>query len=321
MISLYYLLVAAALLEFSLLRVLIRLGPMAPADAAMDALFNGLLTLGLAAVNAMVALSLALLGWRWVAAARSGCARQALPASVGLLAGVALAGRGLLLQGAEGTAVSAGVIVVAMSLGVATSGMGWQKQLYLLGPLASYVLLVASYAAPETGPGVWRSSPGLHFFAEALAVAAAAAVPIAFRPPWRRGAAMGAGGVAAGFLGMFAVGSWAPAVLIMWNLGFSLWLPLPLYAIALGLYSYTALALYATGGARVAPVSLVLLALGGLKLDYGPYALLALVGFLGLADPLIGAGAGRPVRTVTNPATDTLRVGSGESPDGRPVRP
>lgn len=308
MISLYYFLAAAALLEFSLLRVLVRLGPMAPPGAAMDALFNGLLTLGLAAVNVMVVLSLALLGWRWVVTARSGRARQALPASMALLAGVALAGRGLLLPGAEGMAVSAGVILVAMSVGVATSGMGWQKQLYLLCPLVSYILLVASYVAPEPAPGVWRSSPGLHFFAEALAVAAAAAAPIAFRPPWRRGAAMGAAGVAAGFLGLFGVGSWAPAVLITWNLGFSLWLPLPLYAIALCLYSYTALALYAAGGARVASVSLVLLALAGLKLDYGPYALLALNGFLGLADPLIGVGAG----------CGTARI-SGSTPSSTPA--
>lgn len=306
--SLYHLLLGTACLEFLLLRVLVRLGPIAPAGSVMDALFDGILALGLVALNSMVVVGLAWLLLRWLEAVRSRAAVRGIAAALAIAAGAAAVGSGMVLPGPDGTAATAGVVAAAMCLGVITSPCSPRRRLYLLLPLSSYSVLAASYVGSEATLGPFLNFP-FHTLAEGIAVAAAIVSPVVFGSPWRLGSALVGAASAAAFLALFEARPWLPATLLMWNLGFSLWLPLPLYAAALAVFIYTLFARHGKGGGQLPTASLILLALGGLKLDYGPYALLALTAFMGLASPGIQA-VSRAAASSQRPPFERHPVGS-----------
>jgi len=282
--SLDHLLLSAACLEFLLLRVFVRLGPIAPAGSVMDGLFDGLLTLGLVALNSMVVVGLAWLLLGWFEAVRSRAAARGIAAAVAMVAGAAAVGSGLVLPGPDGAVVTAGIVVAAMGLGVLAARCSPRRRLYLLLPLSSYALLAASYAGSGAVLGPSSGFLGAHALAEGVAVGAAIVSPMVLGSPWRGRPALASATIAAAFLVLVGARPWLPGTLLMWNLGFSLWLPLPLYAVGLALFMYTLLARPTGRGGNLPRACLLLLALGCLKLDYGPYALLGLTGLLGLAN-------------------------------------
>lgn len=203
-------------------------------------------------------------------------------------AGGAVLSAGILIPGSGGLLVSSLLALAALATALLYRMTEKEGQPYPLLPLLSYGALLVYYAS-QSGSALGLSLPdAMPFYvgAEALAVAAGAAAPLLYRPPWQPRLAAVAAMIAGGFFALAWARPWILATMVMWNTGFSLWLPYSLYAVALGLYVYTVLALLGQGHeARRAAYGLLLLALGGLKLDYSPYALMALIGYVNLAWP------------------------------------
>lgn len=284
----HYLLIAAALSELALLRVTVRIGPFVPPGEAMDTLFSLLQTVGVAALNLLLLLGTVLLAWESLRAIGSGRRCKAVSGALALAAGGAIVAGQSVIPGSAALLASSILFLAALLVSLADRALSKGDTPYPLLPLLSYCALLAYYGL-QAGQafGLTVAEPvALYFSAEALAVAAAIAMPLVYRPPWRPGIAALAAGMGGTFLVLAWARPWILATMVMWNFGFSLWLPLPLYALALGLCSYTiaALAGLESPAPRVA-FGLLLVSLGGLKLDYSPYALLALIGFLTLAGP------------------------------------
>jgi hypothetical protein len=135
--------------------------------------------------------------------------------------------------------------------------------------------------------------------AEALAVAAALALPWSYRRPgtrWRRGHWVLGGGLGLVCLAALAARPWTVATLATWTVGFTLFLPGIVYAAAVGSAAATAAALSGSGRReRATAVGLLLVATAGLSLDSTYVAAVALAGTLLLADTAnIGPGRWRP---------------------------
>lgn len=298
-----YLFLGAALAEVVLLRVAIRVGPFFPADATADMLFGAMQIIGLAALNTMLILGVGLLAWECVEGTRSGQISRAMSAALA----VAAVAAGLALPSGSALLASALLFFAALLTSlpfVSQPLLALSPQPHRRGlrawtpwspgvagpllPLLSYASLSAYYGLQSAAVlGLVALDPvGLFWLGEALAVAAAIALPWAYRPSWQPRMALLAAGAGAAFLALGWGRSWLLGTMLMWNWGFSLWLPLPLYAVALATFLYTVLALLASRpSAPLVPMGLLLVGLGGLKLDYTPYMLLALIGFLGLGAP------------------------------------
>ncbi|MBI2886428.1 MAG: hypothetical protein HYY02_04390 [Chloroflexi bacterium] len=283
------LVVATALLELLLLRIAVRLGPVAPEGAGVDLVFTVLRVLGLASLNLFLILGAALLLWQALRAAAASSARGIIVGTVTIAAGAAILASGLVVQGAASLLASTVLLVVAMTAGWLWPTPSAVSRLYLLLPLLAAWSLAIHYALQGgalLGLSGLPHSTGAYLLAEALAVGGALAAPLFFRPGWRPRVALAAGGPALAFLVISLSRPWLLATLVMWNTGFTLWLPAPLYAAGLGLYLYTILALaWQSPQARRTAIALALLALGGLKPDYSPYALMLLLGYVNLAWP------------------------------------
>lgn len=279
--ALHRLLLAAVLAEFIIIRVLLRLGPVAPEGPQWDALFQGLQTVGLAALNLVVLAVLGALAVETAAAVRGPRAGAFAPAPVALGSAAVLSLVGALDAGAWGVLAGALALGVGTALPLALAGPaappGWLRALWLavfLG-LAGYHAAggAAALGAPVTPPAP------LYFALEALAVAAGLAVPLALRP--RRSVRIAAftGALVLVWAALALGRPWMLATLVMWNTGFALWLPAPLYMAALAGFLYTVLALAGGDAARRRhALGLMLLGAAGLNLDYAPYALLAVAG-------------------------------------------
>lgn len=292
----------SAVVEFALLRVFIRLGPVLPGGEALLPVYRAAEGLGLVALNlgtlaaaALVAVAAAGLDW-----ARP---RQAL-AGVALLAGALVnLGLGGLLALAPGPAVvvaQAGGTLGAAALLLAAQGAPPRTRL-ALGLVASALGLGLYYSLAQGAAGLGLALPGgglAPFLAEACALAAALALPWGLRPrPTRVDLGVGLG-LALAWLGFDLARHWIAAAMAMWTLSFSLFLPGPLYALGLGSATAGLLALRRQAGPAPA-AGLLLVFLAGLRLDFSYFALLALAGLAAhaaaLASPL-PAGAGRGVR-------------------------
>ena len=164
------LLVGAIILEFLLLRVAIRVGPLAPEGAGPDALFSLLQTLGLAALNLIVLLGALVLAWECFQVMRAGRVVGLLSGALALVVGGAVLGIGLVVPGPGGLSAGSLLLVIAMATALLCSAPTVKGRPYLLLPLLGYAAL-AGYYALNAGPMLGLELPGSpapYFLAEAL---------------------------------------------------------------------------------------------------------------------------------------------------------
>jgi hypothetical protein len=285
-------LLAAALAETVLLRIVTRAGVHVPKNAAVRdafeaASFLGSLAFNFASVLAIV-LAAAFLG-AITLRMRDGVARAAF----GVLTVAMLSGLGLSL--ATGAPAADALFGVAVALLVGFMGLSlagdrdsapgtrlavalivaayFSYQYYVLGHLFYRISDIA--AVPPLSITVLRAG-------EVLAVAAAAAAFLAWGVPrWRW---VGTGGVAvvgAVLLGLIAAGL-SPvstmAILALWTTGLSLFLPFPVYLLALALYLLTLVACWRSGSAFWTAAGLLLILLAGYMPEATYQHLLVLLG-------------------------------------------
>lgn len=294
---LLHLLVWSAVAEFLLLRIFLRLGPVLPVQEPLLPLYRGIETLGLAALNLAFLAACVLLV---TAAAGMGARPAARAAAALLLLAVAVnAGLGLLVglvPGAAATAVQAMATLVALVTLLATRRPSPGHLTIGLVVAAEGLALLQVLGQGATALGLPVPSTILLIFAaEALAIAAAIALPWSFGVrPSRRPAILGI------VLGLALIAAlltrpWILSTVAMWTVSFSLGLPGALYAVALGIAVAALPSLWRAGGAQgIAARGLLLVALAGLKLDYSYFALLALAGTVLLCRGLARVPAGEP---------------------------
>ena len=280
------LLVAAVLMEFLVMRVLLRIGPLLPENALWDTVFGWLQTIGLGAINLVVVVTISLLVWEGVQARRAGEGRQSFAVTLCMFTAMVLTILSVVDMGSTSLLASALGIGASATALLTLPVQDPRKQLFQ-GLLALIMLALTGYYGVKGAAGLgmhFPDSAAVYFLLEWLAVAAGLAVPFVFHPGWLPKTAAMAALVAILWATLFWLRPWTLATLVMWNTGFSLWLPSPFYAVGLGCFLYTMAGL-AQGGPpeKRAALGLLLLGAAGLKLDYSPYALMALLGCFLLA--------------------------------------
>jgi len=287
------LLVVAALLEFLLLRFVVRMGPALPSGEAVTTLLSWASNAGLLFLNVSVTAGLALLAVLLVALPREDRRVSAAPlwAAAALALGVFVAR----LAGPHVSELALGpvfilslnavsvltVLLIAFGAVVVRRGL---LPLTVLGVAYCAALLhYAAAIAPLVGGPAWGRGTSLAV-AEALLLLTGPAVLWTLRPSWRPRAALAATAIAVTYLALATARPWIASALVIWDFGFSSYLPSFVYALGLGTLVYAVLAL-ARDGRRgaLASMGLALVALGGLRLDYVHYSVLAVVGMLLLA--------------------------------------
>jgi hypothetical protein len=271
------LLAMAALAEFMLVRVALRLGPAFPAGRLIDAGFDATYWLGLWALNfagilaVVVLFILAVPGLRVARARLSPGIATACMAAVIVLGGwvLSMAGRastiGLIVQ----------VVVMAAAIVVMAIAAGWQgwRRWWLLGVSAAYVAASAHFLTRFAGAAA--GSSGALLIAEVTALSAAALTPLVWRVGWRPHLAVVAIVVAVLWAGFAASQPHIARFFVIWDLGLSS--PLPAWAFAIALAGLV----YGVVCARSQPAALgfAVVALAGLRFDNTYFALLSLAGF------------------------------------------
>lgn len=256
----------AAVAEFILLRVLLRLGPILPATPTTETIFRAVALGGTWALNAAVILGLVAVGL-WVREARR--RGWGLPeGAVGVTWVLLIAGS---LASPTGPMVlwPAALALTALSFGV--------RNRYPPAVLAGLTYGAAAAASP---PGLW---PGPGFWT-AMAEAGAVGLGLLFlaRGSVREERAKLAAGLVAGLiltLGLFVAGWFVKAVGI-WTVGLTFYLPAPLYGLALA-----GLVRELLSSHEPRRSGLLLMGLGGLRTDLSYFALLGLMGVLTWAGP------------------------------------
>ncbi len=254
---------AAALLEFGLLRIILRFGPFLPRTAVTDAIFAAVAFLGTAALNAAVLLGMAAVA-AWLLQSRTADPHLREAAVVVTAASL---GVGSFIWPEAPLAL---VWTAGLSLTALLSGLQGQPRLALLPALAYGAATVSHLPDPWPGTGFWVglaeaavTGLGLGFFAANLRTRSPALLAAGLVP----GLALVAGLSLAGFM-VRALGVWA--------LGVSFYLPAPLYGAALAGFVWQLLA----DRGSIRPLGLLLMGLGGLRTDLSYFALLGLVGLL-----------------------------------------
>lgn len=290
-------LVAAALAEIVLLRLVTRVGVHLPksgavGDAISLASLTGSFALNLASIltTAFVAVLLGAIAWR----AGNALLRPALV----VLGGAMLWGLALSLATDSATADFVfGIATTALVLLIAVlvagdhdlpakgrlalaliAGAYVVYQYYALGHLAAEQLGYAT--TPPAAIPVLR-------FGELLVVLGAAAAFWAWgierwRHAGRAGTALAVGPVFVVFAGSLAPAS-TSSILALWTTGLSLYLPISLYLIALGLYLYTIVVCWRSGDAFWVSAGLLLVLLAGYMPEASYHHLLLLLGLTFLA--------------------------------------
>lgn len=274
---------AAALVEFIFLRVLLRLGPILPATPTTETAFRALALGGTWALNVAVILGLVALGlWVWEAQGR----RWGLPE-------VATAITWVFLVIGSLVSPTGPVVLWPVTLALTALSFGLRNRY----PPALLAGLAYGATAAASPPGLW---PGPGFWA-ALAEAGVVGLGLLLltRGSAKEQRAKLVVGLVAGLilaLALFVAGWFVKAVGI-WTVGFAFYLPAPLYGLALaGLVRE----LLSSQGSRRS--GLLLMGLGGLRTDLSYFALLGLLGVLmwaGCWDPLqaaAGQSGHRPAR-------------------------
>ncbi len=287
----------AALVEFGLLRVVLRLGPVLPWTPAAKALFDGVVLAGTAALNAAAILG-AIAVALWVfKEADFGPRRWA----------VALTGTSLVVGSFIPLAELAGAWAAGLALVALLGGFEARSRVALLPATAYGAVAVYWIIGAETGTGLW------------VGLAEAAAVGLGFWFFFRnlplRSLRRLAGGLLAGLAltATLYLAGWLVKAVGIWTVGISFFLPAPFYGLALAGLLWQLLA----DRQDVRGVGLLLLVLGGLRVDVSYFALLSLTGLLGWQYP------GPRFRPPGGPA---LQTGAGaasvvrSSPTGRALR-
>lgn len=285
-------LLAAALLETLLLRLVTRVGVHLPKEGAVNSAFEGVSLLGSLAFNfaslLVIALVLLLLG-SMVMRMGSGPGGLALAGfSVAMLWGLALS----LAMGSPaadalfGVAITLLVGLIGLSLVRREDAPGAARlaltlivaayfcyQYYYLAHL--FYLLLDYSAVPPFSIVVLRLGEG-------LAVAAGGAVFWAWGVGrWRRVGPLGLAAVAAVLVALVVTGlspvSTMP-ILVLWTTGVSLFLPFPVYVLSLALYLLTLVACWRSRDAFWMAAGLLLLLLGGYMPEATYHHLLVLLG-------------------------------------------
>jgi len=294
----------AALLEFLLLRVLIRFGPMLPpspavAQAAQVVLFAGTVALNVGAILTTLAVlviagltrSRVLCGLL-IATVVSTLIRTASPQGITPILDVIF-----LLY----SVLALAAMVAGATLAVARPMRAGQPQglpLRLLHPLM-LILLVVIYIALAYSTVMatvarlgWRwaaseSSVAPHFIAEGLAVLVALMICFVYRPERNKRAIAGALIITGLLCAFWIVRPWLASALTQWTVDVATFLPPWLYLLGLAGFLYTVFGLALSGEIqlRFAAWGLTLVALGGLRWDYTYFSGLGLVGFFLLAQP------------------------------------
>lgn len=298
------LLLASALAEFVLLRVVMRLGPVLPPGDAATAAMSWVFRFGVAALNLAAILVVPTLGILSYKAFK----REGLPgawpmgAAAGLAAAVMLLGsvQAVLLRGSGPPALPFIVSIVSLvvaSLPLASAGIRGLALLPIGAALAAYGAAHYHYMS-RSGAALGIALPrgtGAFAAAEGLALTVAPLALFAFRPGLRVGAAAAATAVTALAGGFYWSSPWMASALAIFDVAFTLYLPIYLYFAALWTAIYAVISLFAQPGARLAAIGLALMSLSGLKLDYLNYSLQGLTGFLLLAACLANRRYGEAV--------------------------
>lgn len=295
-------LLAAALVETLLLRLVTRVGVYMPKDGSVTDAIQAASFLGSLAFNfasllaiALVVLVLASLVLR----IESGVRRVAFAGlSLAMLTGLGLS----LATGAPAADALFGIAVALLVgfIGLVLAGERHSTpgarpalalmvaayfcyQYYLLGHLFYRILDYG--AVPPLSITVLR-------LGEVLTLAAAAAAFWAWGlPRWRWVGSAGLAAVAAVLVALTLAGlspASTIAILALWTTGLSLFLPFPIYLLALALYLLTLVACWRSGDAFWAAAGLLLVLLAGYMAEstYGHLLLLLGVAFLSRAIPL-----------------------------------
>ncbi|MBI3952990.1 MAG: hypothetical protein HY330_00585 [Chloroflexi bacterium] len=280
-------LAAAALAEFILLRVLLRLGPVLPSGDAITGALGWAYQAGLWSLNLAGVLAVALLGLLALGALRERrLGRVAVGGAAAGAAALLLAGWALSLAGGGGPGLP-GLLAQAVGLpaalalaAIGSPWRGWRRGwLWLVygAYLAASAHFLARLAGAAGGTGATLT------IAEALAVAAALAAPLALRAGWQPRAALVAGLVAVLYAGFALAQPSIARFFVIWDFGFGGALGPALHSLALAGLVYAVAAALSTPALRLPALGLWVVALGGLRLDYTYFGLLAAAGFVLLA--------------------------------------
>lgn len=270
-------LLGVAFAEFTLLRLVLRMGPAFPAgevvDTAMSAGYGG----GLWALNTAGVLAVLLMLLTAIANLRS--ARPARRMAFAVLASA------LLLLGLWTASVSGiqsqwllAVQVAGLPLLAAGAIAGFARYDRTTGWLAAAVCAHLLIAVVILAGAHGRSATGLALAAEAVAVFGGIAMPYLFRAPLRMGPAIAAGSVAI-IYGVATLAEPSTArFLLIWDFGMTGALPGFLHGLALGGAIYAALTGLGDPARRLPVAGALLVVLAGLRLDNTYFAALAASG-------------------------------------------
>ena len=310
----------AALIEFLLLRVAIRFGPMLPpsptvSQAAQVVIFAGTVALNVAAVLSTLAVifmagltrSTRLRGLLIVAAVLNVTRAawphgetRALDVIFLLYTLVALAAMGISLMvrhsepsasggGEESRSPKAETLHRFAAQGDSQQALLRRVMLMLLVVIYAALACPAALATAARLGWQWAASApsaASHFIAEGLAVLVALMAYFVYRPARSKLALSGALSVTVWLGGFWFFRPHLASALTQWTVDFASFLPPWLYLLGLAGFLYTAMALARSNNTRLrfAAWGLTLVALGGLRWDYTYFSGLGLLGFLLLAE-------------------------------------
>ncbi len=311
-------LLAAALAETLLLRLVTRVGVHLPKDEAVRGAFHAATLLGSLAFNFASVLAIALVAILLGALAlRLGTiGRLALVAvSVSMFAGLAasLATNAPAADALFGASIT--VLVAILGLALVTRGDTPPAARAALALIVAAYFCYQYYTLSYLGyrlldyPAIPPLSTAALRAGEGLVVVAGGAVFLGWGlERWRRVGLIG--GVAVlGALAVLAL-AWlsptsTPSILALWTTGLSLYLPIPIYLLSLGLYLVTLVACWRGGDGFWAAAGLLLILLAGYMPEATYHHLLLLVGVACLSGA-IRAGVPTPTARATDDALATL---------------
>ncbi len=327
-------LLVCAIVEFVLLRILLRLGPVLPEDALTTTVLAGTRQMGLLSLNLAIVAGMAFMVALWISL--HGSADEVAPRLVRPALTLALAATlaGFVLpyvsKGAWGAvALTFQSVMSLLALFLLSAGLLSRRATLPMAVVLLALYIAAFYhylgrASAVLGSPLPGASVSL-LVAEAMTAFLAPALLLAVAPR-RRVRALVAGAIAAiVYLGIALRMPWAASALAIWDFGFTSALPSYWYAGALGVLAYAVVTLMGSKQWAPAGAGLALMALGGLRVDYGYYTLLIMCGALLVTNTLLRSPADESVRNdpvgatqpITAPLTDldlndrTIYAGAG----------
>jgi hypothetical protein len=290
-----------ALVEFLLLRVAIRFGPMLSPRPAVSQAAQVVLFVGTAALN--VAVILTTLAVLVMAGLTRSAVLRGLLVAVAILSLIRVASPQGVTPAFDAifllySVVALAAMVVGATLVVAQAGLPqglplpFLRRVMLLFLVVIYAALAYPTIAASTARLGWQwaasaSSVAPHFVAEGLAVLVALMAWFVYRPARSKRAIVGTLIITGLLSGFWSARPHLASALTQWTVDFASFLPAWLYLLGLAEFLYTVIGLASSGETRshFAAWGLMLIALGGLRWDYTYLSGLGLLGFLLLAEP------------------------------------